>query len=108
VTNTDVGVGTGAEPLGEVVPDRELDVGLTRLERLDVGVDGDELDSLEPGVDHAADRVRAAAAGADDLDDRQVGGLDHDPSLSLAFRSRLKEGLSVFALHSPESADDGT
>ena len=73
----DLRVGARAEPLGELVADRKLDVRLAGLQRLDVGVDGDELDALEASVDHAADRVRAAAAGADDLDHCEVRGLDH-------------------------------
>ena len=41
-------------------------------ERLRVGVDGDELDPGQAGVDHAVDGVRAAAADADDLDHGEV------------------------------------
>ena len=78
----DLGVGAGAKALGQVVADRELDVGLAGLQRLDVGVDGDELDALEAGVDHAADGVGAAAAGSDDLDHGEIGGLDHCLELS--------------------------
>jgi hypothetical protein len=39
---------------------------------LRVGVDRDELDALEADLDHPVDRVHAAAADADDLDDREV------------------------------------
>ncbi len=42
-------------------------------ERLQVGVDGDELDAAELGIDHAVDGVAAAAAHAHDLD---LGGLN--------------------------------
>ncbi len=73
----DFGVRAGAEALGEVVADRKLDVRLAGLKRLDVGVDGDELDALEACVDHPRDRVRAAAAGADDLDYCEIRRLDH-------------------------------
>ena len=64
----DLGVAPGAEAAGQVLTDRELDVGLGGAERLRVGVDGEELDALEAGVDHPRDGVGAAAAGADDLD----------------------------------------
>src|SRR5690606_6633254 len=37
-----------------------------------VGVDGDELDPFQPGVDHPVDGVDAAAADADDLDHGEV------------------------------------
>ena len=73
----DLRVRTRAEPLGELMPDRKLDVGLARLQGLDVGVDGDELDAAKAGIDHPADRVRATAAGADDLDDREIRRFHH-------------------------------
>ena len=44
------------------------------LELLDVGVDGDELDLGDAGVDHPVDRVQAGAADADDADDGEVRG----------------------------------
>ena len=68
----DLGVGAGAEAAGELAADVELDVGVAHQQRLRVGVDGDELDALEPDLDHPVDGVDAAAADADDLDDRQV------------------------------------
>jgi hypothetical protein len=43
----------------------ERDVGARLLKRLEVGVDGDELDSLDLRLDHAVDRVDARAAHAD-------------------------------------------
>ncbi len=68
----DVGVGAGAEAAGELAADVELDVGVAEQQRLGVGVDGDELNALEPDVDHPVDGVDAAAADSDDLDDRDV------------------------------------
>ena len=50
----------------------DLDVGVAHLQRLGVGVDGDELDAAQSGVDHAVDGVGAAAADADDLDDGEI------------------------------------
>ena len=68
----DLGVAAGAEAAGELAADVELDVGVAHQQRLRVGVDGDELDALQAGVDHAVDGVDAAAADADDLDDGEV------------------------------------
>ena len=68
----DVGVGARAEALGRLVADVQLDVGVAHRERLRVGVGGDELHAAQTRVDHAADRVGAAAADAHDLDDRQI------------------------------------
>ena len=68
----DLGVGTRTEAAGELAPDVELHVGVAHEQRLRVGVDGDELDALETDVDHPVDGVDAAAADADDLDDRDV------------------------------------
>jgi len=39
---------------------------------LRVGIDGDELDSLESELDHAIDGVHATAADTDHFDDGQV------------------------------------
>ena len=77
-TLTDVGVGAGAEALRQVVADVQLDVGVAHRERLGVGVRGDELDPAQARVDHAVDRVRAAAADADDFDDCEVAAAFHD------------------------------
>ena len=68
----DLGVGAGAEPAGELAADVELDVGVAHQQRLRVGVDRDELDALEADLDHPVDRVDAAAADPDDLDDGEV------------------------------------
>jgi hypothetical protein len=67
-----LGVGTRAEPAGELTAHVKLDVGVAHQQRLGVGVDGDELDALEADLDHPVDGVDAAAADADDLDDGQV------------------------------------
>ena len=89
----DLRVGAGAEALGQLVADVELDVGVAHLQRLGVGVRGDELDAAQAGVDHAVDRVGAAAADADDLDDGEVAAaalhedVPSDPRVSVeAFR----------------------
>ena len=70
----EVRVAAGAEAAGDLHPDRDADVRLALLERLAVGVDGDELDAAQAGLDHAVDRVAARAADADDADHRDVVG----------------------------------
>src|SRR5262249_33771742 len=72
-------IGTRAEPPGRLRADVDLHVGVAHEQRLRVGVHGDELDAGEAGVDHAVDGVRAAAADADDLDNRQIvtGTISH-------------------------------
>src|SRR2546423_1832771 len=64
----DLGVGPGAEAPGQLTADVELHVGIAAEQRLGVGVDGDELDAFETGVDHAVHRVAPTAAHTDDLD----------------------------------------
>ena len=51
----------------------DLDGRVARAERLDVGVDSEELDLADSGVDHAVDGVESCTADADDLDHREVG-----------------------------------
>ena len=65
-------VGAGAEAARRRRADVELHVGVAHHERLRVGVDRDELDAGQAGVDHPVDGVRAAAADADDFDDCEV------------------------------------
>ncbi len=69
---TDLRVGARAESSGELPADVELDVGVAHQQGLGVGIDRDELDTLEPNLDHAVDGVDAATANPDDLDHRQV------------------------------------
>ena len=68
----DLGVGARAEAAGDLAADVDLDVGVAHLQRLGVGVDGDELDAAQSGVDHPVDGVGAAAAHADDLDHGEI------------------------------------
>ena len=67
-----VGIAAGAQATGEVTADVELHVGVAHQQCLCVGVDGDELDTLQAGIDHAVDGVDTAATDADDLDDGEV------------------------------------
>ena len=68
----DVRVGPGAEAAGQLAADVELDVGVAHQQRLRVGIDGDELDALEPDIDHPIDGIDPAPADADDLDDGEI------------------------------------
>ena len=53
-------------------------VGVGHEQCLTVGVHSDELDALHARLDHTVDRIRAAAANADDLDDGQMLGCKID------------------------------
>ncbi len=87
--SADLGIGTCAESAGQLATHVELDVCVTHQQGLSVGVDRDELDSLESLFDHAVDRVHAAAADADDLDYGEV--VVRGASWALAFRGLLRE-----------------
>ena len=65
-------VGTSAETAGGLAADVELGVGVGENQRLGIGINRDELDSLEPFFDHAVDGVDTTAADTDDLDVREV------------------------------------
>jgi hypothetical protein len=62
----------------------DLDVRVAHQQRLRVGVHRDELDAAKARIDHAVDRVGAAAADADDLDDGEVVAalVPHGPLLT--------------------------
>src|SRR5262249_37692343 len=64
-----------AQPLGQVAAEVHLGAGHAGLQHLAVGVRADEVDALDAGLDHGVDRVTAAAADADDLDDGTAGAL---------------------------------
>jgi hypothetical protein len=70
--STLIGIGTGTKATSQIPADVQLHVRVAHQQRLCVGIDRDELDTPESGFDHAIDRIDAAAADADDLDDRQV------------------------------------
>ena len=69
---TDSRVGPGAEPARCARADVDLHIGVRHQQGLRVSVHGDELDAAESGIDHPVDRVRAAAADADDFDHCEV------------------------------------
>src|SRR5204862_8138743 len=54
---------------GQRAAELQLRAGSRTLERLRVGVGGDELDPAHTSADHMLDRVATAATYADDLDD---------------------------------------
>ena len=64
----DVGIGAGAEALGQLAADLDLDRRRARLERLGVGVGDQELHPRQPGRDHPRHGVAAGAADAHHLD----------------------------------------
>ena len=68
----DARVGAGTEAARELRADVDLHLRVAHEQRLRVGVDRDELDAAQAGVDHAVDGVGAAAADADDLDHCEV------------------------------------
>ena len=87
----ELGVGARAEAAGGRAADVHLGPGAGVLERLEVGVDGDELDALDAGLDHAVDGVDAGAADAHHAQHRlvHVRLAGHGPEL------RLRHGLLV-------------
>ena len=76
------GLGAGSDP----------DVGVAHEQRLGVGVDGDEVDALQPGVDHPVDGIDTATADSDHLDDREIvlWGAGHQLDLRVLGRARVR------------------
>ena len=75
---TDGGVRSGSEASGQVTADVQLGVRIRHEQCLGIGVDGDELHTAQPGLDHAVDGVDAATADAHHLDNCLVVlGLRH-------------------------------
>ncbi len=66
----DFRVGAGAQALGDIGAELQLQLGAAVLDRLRIGVGGDELDAVHAGVDHVRHGVAAAAAHAHHLDHR--------------------------------------
>jgi hypothetical protein len=75
------GVAASAETTGQVSTNVEFDVSVRHEESLSIGVDGDELDSLQAGIDHPVDGIDSAATDADDLHDCEIvlGCSGHGP-----------------------------
>jgi hypothetical protein len=70
-----LGIAAGAQSAGELASDVQLQVRIAHEQRLGVGVHGDELHTLQTGLDHAVHRVHSAAAHTDDLDHGEVAVL---------------------------------
>ncbi len=64
----DFGIRARAQAVGELHAELQLDRSARHAQRLQIGVGDDELNAFDSGVDHAVDRVAAAAAHADDFD----------------------------------------
>src|SRR5690606_35020938 len=64
----DLGVRARAQALGDAGAELQLQLGAAVLDRLRVGVGGDELHPVHAAVDHVVDGVATAATHADDLD----------------------------------------
>src|SRR3989454_1451512 len=71
----DLGEGAGAEPLREALPDEDLLRRVDGQQVLRIRVHRGELRARDPGFTAPVDRVRSAAAAADDLD-RDVDRFD--------------------------------
>src|SRR3954462_378447 len=74
----DVRIRSGAETLGELRADVQLEVGVRHLARLGVRVGRDELHAGEPGVAHPVHGIGATAADADDLYDCEITAGFHE------------------------------
>jgi hypothetical protein len=75
----DLGVRARTEALRELAPDMDLGRGVAHLQLLDVGIDCDEVDLRDAGIDHPVDRVQPGAADPDDAEHRQVGRVVASP-----------------------------
>ena len=64
----DVGVGAGAESLGQLRTDLQLVRRGVEAQRLQIRIGDDELDAVEAGGDHAIDGITAAATDAHHFD----------------------------------------
>src|SRR5438876_4258071 len=65
-------IGAGAESLSELGAELQLYGRLRKLQRLQVGVTGNELDAFQLGANHAVHHVASARADADHSDFRRL------------------------------------
>src|SRR5207249_5747770 len=65
-------IGARAESLSELGAELQLYGRLRKLQRLQVGVRGNELDAFQLGANHAVHRVASATPHADDFDLRRL------------------------------------
>ena len=64
----DLRVCARALALGQLFADLDLGAGLREIQRLHIRVDRNKFNALHAALDHAVDRIAAAAADADDFD----------------------------------------
>jgi hypothetical protein len=74
--SADLGVRAGTQAARKILADMNGLVCIGHQQRLVVGVDGDELNALDAGLDHAVDCICAAAADTHDADEGVVVGTD--------------------------------
>ena len=91
----EIGVRAGAQPAGDLRADVQRDVGRRLLQRLQVGVDGEELDALDLGLDHAVDGVDAGPADADDAQHGLADRLGGAPRRRLVGDARVRIAAGV-------------
>ena len=90
---SDFRIAAGAAAARDLVADLHAQRRMVVLQRLDIGIDGDEVDVAQAHLDHVVDRVAAASASADYLDPRARIGithqLNHHRSSSTTYRQSL-------------------
>ena len=67
-----VGVCARAQAFGQFVANLHLGGRFAEGQRLLIGIDGNEIDALQAGINHAIDRIGAGAAHANDFDGGKV------------------------------------
>src|SRR5262249_19207407 len=81
----DLGVGAGAQALGQRVAELDLVRRHVGFQRLHVGVRDHELDPVQVAADHGVDRVAAPATEADDEDLRVTDVVEFDECHGVCF-----------------------
>jgi hypothetical protein len=66
---TDFRVAAGSETAGELATDVNLETRVAHDQRLRIGVDCDEVDATQTGVNHSIDGIDSTTADTDNLDD---------------------------------------
>jgi hypothetical protein len=87
-----LGVGAGAEAARERLADVDRHVRVGLLQRLHVGVDGDELDARDARLDHAVDGVDPGTPDSDDADQGVAGRRGLRPRVVVGRLRRLARG----------------
>ena len=90
---SDFRIAAGAASARNLVANLNAQRRMIILQRLDVGIHGDEIDVAQAHVDHVVDRIAAASTSADYLDPRARVGithqLNHYRSSSTTYRQSL-------------------